>query len=124
MSVEKQTSSFCKLFSFYEENLADFLEETDVDSYFYPNFFDIFQSQHRRARVSRGSNRKMFAVKLFQFWDLKTQQRYILHEEVNISKSELTSLVDTLPNFLKTFDHASQRIHIPLRKPTFGIGST
>ena len=37
-------------------------------------------------RVSRGSNIKSFAIKLFQFCDLKTQQRYILQEEVNTSK--------------------------------------
>ena len=36
--------------------------------------------------VSRGSNKKSFAIKLFQFCDLKTQQRYILQEEVNISQ--------------------------------------
>ena len=75
-------------------------------------------------RVSRGSNKKSFAIKLFQFWDLETQQRYILQEEVNISKRELTCLVDTLRNFLKTFDQASKCILIPLPKPKAEIGST
>ena len=93
MSVKKQIPSLCKLYSFYEEIPEEFLDETDVDSYFYHNIFDISQSQHRIVRVSRGSNKKSFAIKLFQFCDLKTQQRYILQEEVNISKRELTSLV-------------------------------
>ena len=75
-------------------------------------------------RVSRGSNKKSFAVKLFQFCDLKTQQRYILEEEVNISKRELTSLVDSLRYFLKTFDHASKCIQVPLLKPKIEFGST
>ena len=75
-------------------------------------------------RVSRGSKKKSFAIKLFQFCDLKTQQRYILQEEGNISKRELTCLVDNLRDFLKTFDQASKCIQIPLPKPKVEIGST
>ena len=124
MSVKKQIPSWCKLYTFYEEIPEEFLDETDVDSYFYHNIFDISQSQHRIVRVSRGSNKKSFAIKLFQFCDLKTQQRYILQEEVNISKKELTCLVDNLRDFLKTFDQASKCIQIPLPKPKVDIGST
>ena len=124
MSVKKQIPTLCKLYSFYEEKPEEFLDETDVDSYFYHNNFDISQSQHRIVRVSRGSNKKSFAIKLFQFYDLKTSQRYIHQEEVNISKRELTCLVDNLRDFLKTFDQASKCIQIPLPKPKVEIGST
>ena len=61
---------------------------------------------------------------MFQFCDLKTQQRYILQEEVNISKRELTCLVDNLRDFLKTFDQASKCTQIPLLKPKVENGST
>ena len=81
MSVKKQLPNFCKFYSFYEEKPEVFLEKTDVDSYFYHNIFEISQSQHRIVRVSRGSNKKTFAIKLLQFCDLKTQHRYILQEE-------------------------------------------
>ena len=124
MSVKKQIPSLCKLCSFYEEISEEFLDETDVDSYFYHNIFDISQSQHRIVRVNRGSNKKPCSIKLFQFSDLKTQQRYILQEEVNISRRELTCLVDNLRDFLKTFDQASKCIQIPLPKPEVEIGST
>ena len=124
MSVKKQIPSMCKLYSFYEEIPEEFLDETDVESYFYHNSFEIFQSQHQIVRVSRGSNKKAFAIKLFQFCDLKTQQRYILQEEVNISKRELTCLVDKLCDFLKTFDQASNCIQFPLPRPKVEIGST
>ena len=77
MSVEKQIPNLYKLYSFYEEIPEAFLDETDVDKYFYHNIFNVSQSQHRIVRVSRGSNKKSFAIKLFQFCDLKTQQRYI-----------------------------------------------
>ena len=114
----------CKLYSFYGEMPEEFLNETDVKSYFYHNIFNISQSQHRIVRVSRRSNKKSFAIKLFQFCDLKTTQRYILQEEVNISKRELTCLVDNLRDFLKTFDQASTCIEIPQPKPKLKIGST
>ena len=114
----------CKLYSFHEEIPEEFLDETDVDSYFHHNIFDISQSQHRIVRVKRGSNKKSFAIKLFQFCDLKTQQRYILQEEVNISKRELTCLVDNLRDFLKSFGQAGKCIQVPLPKPKAEIGST
>ena len=125
MPLKKQLPSLCELYSFYEEIPEEFSDETDVDSYFYHKIFDISQSQHRIVRVSRGLNKKKsFAIKLFQFCDLKTQQRYILQEEVNISKRELTCLVDRLRDFLKFFDQASKCIQIPLPKPKVEIGST
>ena len=43
---------------------------------------------------------------------------------MNISKRELTCLVDNLRDFLKTFDQASKCIQIPLPKPKVEIGST
>ena len=117
MSVRKQILSLCKLYSFYEEIPEEFLDETDVDSYFYHKIFVICHSQHRIVRVSRGSNKKSFAIKLFEFCVLKTEQRYILQKEVNISKRELTCLVDNLSDFFKTFDQASKCIQIPYRSP-------
>ena len=75
-------------------------------------------------RVSRGSNKKSFAIKLFQVCIIKTQQRYILREQLNISKREITSLVDSLRVFLKTSDHASKSIQISLPKPKVEIRST
>ena len=124
MSVKRQILSLCKLYSFYEEIAEKFLDEIDVHSSFYHNIFDISQSQHRIVQFSRGSNKKSFAFKFLQFCDLKTQQRYILQEEVNIFKKELTCLVDSLRDFLKTSDHASKSIQILLPKPKVEIGST
>ena len=124
MPVKKQFPSLCKPYSIYDEIPEEFLDETDVDSYFYHNIFDIYLSRHRIVRVSRCSNKKLFAIKLLQFCDLKTQQRYILQEEVIFSKKDFISLVDSLPDFLKTFDNASKCIQIPLPKLNVVIGST
>ena len=124
MSVKKQLPSLCKLYLFYEEIPEVFLDETDVYSYFYHNVFDISQSQHRIVPFSRGCKKKSSAFKMFQFCDLKTQQRYILQEEVKIFKRELTCLVDNVRDFLKTFNQANKCIQIPLSKPKVEIGYT
>ena len=116
MSTKKKNSSLCKLYSVYEETPEDFLDETDVDSYFYHNNLDISLSHHRIVRVSKESNRKSFAFKVIHFCDSKLQQRFILKEEVSISKIEIESLLDSLGEFLKAFDQANKkyrRFHYP-----------
>ena len=116
MSTKKQISSLCKLYSIYEEIPAEFFDETDVDSFFFDNILDISQSHNRIVRVSKGSNKKSIAFKVFHFCDSKLQQRFILKEEVTISKNEIESLLDSLCEFLKAFDQANKkyrRFHYP-----------
>ena len=52
------------------------------------------------------------------------QQRFILKEEVSISKNEIESLLDNLGEFLKPFDQANKVLQIPLPKPKVEIGFT
>ena len=122
MSTKEQISSLCKLFSVYEEMPEEFLDKTDVDSYFYPNILDISQSHHRIVCVSKRSNKKSFAFKVFEKCDSKLQQRFLLQEEVSTSKKESESLLDRLGKFFKTFDQANKLSQIPLPKPKFEIG--
>ena len=124
MSTKKQICSLCKLYSVYEEIPKEFLDETDVDNYFYHNTLDISQFHHRIVRVSNGSNKKSFAFKVFHFCDSKSQQRFILKEEVSISKKAIESLRDSLGEFLKAFDQANKVSQIPLPKPKFEIEFT
>ena len=124
MSTKKQNSSLWKLYSIYEEITEEILDETDVDSYFCHNILDISQSHHRIVRVSKGSNKKSFAFKVFRFCDSKLQQRFILKEEVSISTKEIEFLLDSLVEFLIAFDQANKLSQIPLPQPKFGIGYT
>ena len=82
---------------------------------------DISQSHHRFVRVTKGTNKKSFAFKVFHFCDSKLQQRFILQEEVSIFKKEIESLLDCLGEFLKAFDQANKVSQIPLPKPKFEI---
>ena len=52
------------------------------------------------------------------------QQRFILKEEVSISKNEIESLLDSLREFFKAFDQANKASQIPLPKPKYEIGCT
>ena len=124
MSTKKHISSLCKLYSVYKEIPEEFLDKTDVDSYFYHKILDISQSHYRIVRVSKGSNKKSFAFKVFHFCDSKLQQRYILEEEVSISEKEIESLLDSLGEFLKAFDQVNKVSQSPLPKPKFEIGFT
>ena len=125
MSVKKQFSSLNKLHTIHEEVLESFLDETDVDSYFYHNILDIALIDNRIVRVSKGSNKKIFAFKLFQFCNLKNQQRFILEEEVSVSLKELAAILNTLRQFLKQYDKTVKfpDLH-PLPKPKQEVGFT
>ena len=124
MSTKKQISSLRKLYSAYEEIPEEFLDKTDVDSYFYHNILDNSQSHHRIVRVSKGSNKTFFEFKVFHFCDSKLQQRFILKVEVSSSIKEIESLLDSLGEFLTAFDQANKLSQIPLPIPKIEIGFT
>ena len=65
------------------------------------------------ARVSIGSIKKN-AIKLFQFCVLKTQHRCVLQEGLKVSKRALSSPINSLHDFLKTFDEARKCLEIPV----------
>ena len=68
---------------------------------------------------------KKIAFKLFQFCNLKNQQRFILEEEVSVSLKELAATLNTLRQFLKQYDKTVKFPALyPLRKPKQEIGFT
>ena len=67
MSVKKQILSLSKLCTIYEEVTESFLDETDVDSYFYHNILDMALIDNRSVPVSKGSNKKILVSNYFSF---------------------------------------------------------
>ena len=106
MSKKKQIPSLSNLYTIYEQVPESFLDETDIDSYFYHNILNIALVDNRIVRVSKGSNKKLFPFKLFQFCNLKNQRRFILEDEVSVSLEELAAILNTLRQFLKQYDEA------------------
>ena len=58
MSIKKQVPSLNKSYTIYENVLENFLDETDIDSYFYHNLSDIALMDYRIVRVSKRFNKK------------------------------------------------------------------
>ena len=125
MSIKRQIQSLSKLYTIYGKVPESFLDEKDVDSYFYHNILDIALIDNRIVRVSKGSNKKIFAFKLFHFCKLKNQERFILIEEVSVSLKERAAVLNTLREFLKQYDKTVRfpALH-PLPKPKQEIGFT
>ena len=65
MSVKQQLPSISLLYSIYEDVPEQTFDETDVDSYFYHNILDVTKTDNRLVRVSKGSNKNLFAIKVF-----------------------------------------------------------
>ena len=122
MITKKLISSLCKLYSIYEEIPEEFLDETDVNFYFYHNILDILQSHHRIVRVSKGSKKNLLHSKYFVFATQSYSSDFFFKEEVSISKTEIESLL--VGEFLKAFDQANKVSQILLPKPNFEIGFT
>ena len=100
MSTKKQIPSFSQMYTTYEGVTESFWDETDVDSSFYRNTLDIALIDSRFVRVSKRFNKKTFALKLFQFRNLKNQQRFFPEEELSVSLKKLAAIVNTLGQFL------------------------
>ena len=107
----------------YEELPESFLDETDVNSYFYHNILDPTLIDNIIVWVRKGSNKKNFAFKLFLFCNLKNQQRFNLEEKVSVSLKELAAILNTLRQFLKQHDKTVKIPALyPLPKPKQEIG--
>ena len=115
MSTNKQISSLCKLYSIYEEIPEEFLDETDVDSYFFHNILDISQSHNRIVRVSKGSNKKSFAFKVFQFAIRSCSSDLISRKKSAFPKTKLSLYSTVWVNFSKLLIKATKyhRFHYP-----------
>ena len=70
-SLGKQLPSLSSLYTHYEDVPESFLDETDVDNYPYHIILDLALVDNRIVPVSKGSNKKIIAFKLFQFCNLK-----------------------------------------------------
>ena len=124
MSIKQQLPSVSLLYSIFEDVPEQTLDETDVDSYFYHNILDVTKADNRLVRVSKGSNKNLFAIKVYKCCDLKAQQRFFFDEEIFITKKEFAATHNRLRHFLKQFDHARKVPLYPLPNPLQEIGPT
>ena len=99
MSSKNQLRALRKLYSIYEEIPEDFLDETDIDSYFFYNLLNISIVEGRLLRVSRSSKTNSFSFKDFKFDSSKLKQRYFHAQEITVTKQELAAGLYQLSDF-------------------------
>ena len=81
MSVKKQISNLTKLYTNYEEVAESFLDETDVDRYFYNNILDLALIDNQIVRVSESSNKKFLLSNCFSFATWKINKKSFLRRK-------------------------------------------
>ena len=126
VNVYKEANSKIKQIVYIlRRSTRKFLNETDVYSYFYHNILDLALIDNRIVRVSKVSNKQFFAFKLFQFCNLKNQQRFILEDKMSVSLEKLAAFWNNLRQFLRQYD---KTVKFPalyfLPKPKQEIGFT
>lgn len=122
MSLKNQLPALRKLYSIYEEIPEDFLDETDIDSYFFYNFLNVSTVEGRLLRLSRSSNKNSFSFKVFKFDSSKLKQRYLLAQEVTVSKEELSAIFYQLKDFLDQYEKVKKLNYYKLPTPKNPIG--
>ena len=90
---------------------------------FFTILFRHFPDPASSSSKEQRQLQKVFSIMFFNFFELTTQQRCTLQDEVIFSNREIGSLVDNLHDFLRTFDQASKKKQIPAAKPKNDIGS-
>ena len=123
MSIKKQIPSLSKLYAIYEEVPENFWTKPTLIIIFTTISWTLPWSIIELFELAKVPTRN-FAFKLFQFCDLKNQQRFILEEEVSVSLKELAAILNTLRQFLKQYDKAVKFPLYPLPKPKQEIGFT
>ena len=99
MSLKKPISSLSILYIIYEEFPESFLDETDVDSYFYHNNLDIALIDNRIVRVSKGSNDKILLSNYFSFATRKINKDSFLKRGVSFVKRTCSYFEHSTPVF-------------------------
>ena len=85
MSLKNQLPALFTLYNINEEIPENFLDESDIDSYFFYSILNISTVEGRLLRLSRSSNKNLFIFKLFNFDSSKSTQQYLLAEELTVS---------------------------------------
>ena len=101
MSVKKQIPSLSNLYTIYKEVPEIFLDETDVDGYFYNNILDIALIDNRIVPVRKGSNKKVFLSIYFGF-ERKLEKSIEIHSwtgGISFNKRICSYFKDSTPVF-------------------------
>ena len=96
-----------------------FIDEKDVDSYFFHKFLDVFIAQNRVLRLSKGLFGEIYSVKEFTFDPHIAYQSFKLTAELHLTRKEILFILENLELTKKSYDNLSKSLFIPYQIPKF-----
>ena len=120
MSIKKRLNLF-ELLCQKKEKIAIYflIDEIDVDSYFFHNFFDVFIVQNRVIRLSKGLFRENYSIKELTFDAHIAYQSFKLTAELHLTRKENLFVLEKLKLFKKSYDNKSKTLFYTLPLPKF-----
>ena len=121
MSIKKHLSFFELLYKKKEKVPIDFLiDEIDVYSYFFHNFFlffDVFNVQNRVIRLSKGLFRETYSIKEFTFDPQIAYQSFKLTAELHLTRKDILFILENLKLIKKSYDNIPKTFLSPIQYP-------
>ena len=103
-----------------EKIRIDFLiDETDVDSYFFHNFLDVYVVRNRVLRLSKGLFREAYSIKVFTFDPTYCVSKLQTYGWITPHKERIFVYSENLKLIKKLYDILSKSIFIPYSIPIF-----
>ena len=104
-----------------KENIpCDFLiDEIDVDSYFFHNFWKFMLSKMEFSDKVKVSFRETYSIKEFTFDAHIAYQSYKLNAKLNLTKKETQFILEILKLIKQSFDNIPNTLFIPYPTPNF-----
>ena len=124
ISIRNQPSTLSKLYSIWEEVPKNFLDVTDIDSYFYHSILDISTVKTRLVCLSKASNKSSSTFEVFTIHSSKLQQRYFPVEDTTSTKQNLAPTLYCLNNFLDQYEKAKNSNYYSLPTPKNAVRYT
>ena len=93
-----------------------FIDEKDVDSYFFHKFLDVYIAQNRVLRLIKGLFGETNSVKEFTFDPHIAYQSFKLTAELHLTRKEILFIHENLELTKKSYDNLSKSLFIPYQQ--------
>ena len=101
MSIKKHLNFLELLYKKKNIPCYFFIDEIDVDSYFFHNFLVVYVIQNRVLRLSKGLFRETYAIKEFIFDPHIAYQSYKLTAELHLTRKEILFILENLKKYIQ-----------------------
>ena len=103
-----------------EKTRIDYLiDETDVDSYFFHNFLDVYVVRKRVLRLSKSLFREAYSIKVFTFDPTYCVSKLQFYGWITPHKERIFVYSENLKLIKKSYEIISKSVFIPYPIPKF-----